>query len=168
VRANKVSSEELLTEINELRKQNSELSSSLSEHQAQAKPAVSHLAALDDSFTVSGRYSYDGHRRDWTASATWRELFGYIAPYLVKHPNDAVVKDILEKPLFARSGRTGTSPSLDDQVFQTISVQLRAYGLVEVRYTKTTQGGMGLFWSATPAGDKLTFELRTVRAKGTV
>ena len=59
----------------------------------------------------------------------------------------------------------GTGPVIDDQSFKTIGVQLKALGLVNITYSKAVGGGMGLFWSATPSGERLTLELRTVRTK---
>ena len=55
--------------------------------------------------------------------------------------------------------------SLDDQDFQTVGVQLQALGLVSIDYSKTTSGGMGLFWSFTPKCERLMMELRAVRSK---
>jgi hypothetical protein len=54
---------------------------------------------------------------------------------------------------------------LDEQDFQTVSVQLKALGLVDTQYSQAVGGSMGLFWSLTPAGEKLMLEVRTVRTK---
>ena len=164
VRADRASSEELLTEINDLRKQNSQLQSTLADL-PKFKPApIPDLAGLDEAIELHGEHFNDGRRRTWKAKATWGELFGFVAPYLVKHPNESTVKSVLKDALFDRSGSYGTTVSLDDQDFQTIAVQLKALDLINLSYSKTVQGGMGLFWSATPAGERLTFELRAVRS----
>ena len=122
------------------------------------------FAGIDEAIELHGAHYVDGRKRAWKANATWSELFSFVAPYLVKHPNDATVKNILRDALFERSGSYGTTASLDDQDFQTISVQLKALDLINLSYLKTVQGGMGLFWSATPAGERLTIELRAVRS----
>jgi len=77
------------------------------------------------------------------------------------------VKSVLTAALFGLSGSTkeGINPILDDQIFQTISVQLKALGLVNIEYVKTTKGGMGLFWTLTPKGERLMNEIRTVRSE---
>lgn len=165
VRADRASSEELLTEINELRKQNAQLQSVLADVPAAKPAALPDLAGLDESIELHGEFYYDGRKRNWKAKATWSELFAFVAPYLIKHPHENSVKGILKDALFDRSGSYGTTASLDDQEFQTIAVQLKALDLVNLSYSKTVQGGMGLFWSATPAGERLALELRTVRAK---
>lgn len=163
VRADRVSSEELLTEINDLRKQNVQLQNALAEVPKVSTGPIPNLAGLDESIEVHGRCYYRGSPTTWKATATWSEMFAFVAPYLIKHPNEAIVKEVLKDALFEKGNSYGTTPSLDDQVFQTISIQLKALGLVDLRYTKTVQGGMALFWSATPAGERLMFELRTVR-----
>ena len=169
VRADKASSEELLSEINDLRKQNSQLQNTLANLPKSGPAPIQNLAGLDETIELHGDYlNSESRKRTWKANASWGELFGYIAPYLIKHPNESYVKSILTGALFEKCGSYGRSASLDDQDFQTIAVQLKALGLVTLSYSKTVQGGMGLFWSATPEGDKLTFELRAVRSANNV
>ncbi|MDO9305454.1 MAG: DUF4062 domain-containing protein [Sulfuricurvum sp.] len=161
IRANRVASEDILGEINELRKQNAQLQVSIKEL-SEPIVTVENLAGLDEEIELHGRYSYrhNGYSQEKKIStkSTWRNIFWCISPYLTKHPNDNTVKSTLQKSLFSEY----TSPGLDDQDFQTISIQLKAMGLVNINYSKNTQGGMGLFWSFTPAGEKLMLELRTV------
>jgi Domain of unknown function (DUF4062) len=163
VRADRVQSADLLVELNEVRKQNEVLSKELASRQVEAQPSIEGLAALDDAIELDGSHRYDGREYSWKATMTWRAIYSAICPYLVQHPAASTVKGVLEKAAFESSSRGGYSATLDDQVFQTVSVQLKALGLVKIEYLKNVSGGMGLFWSATPAGDALTLELRTVR-----
>ncbi len=167
VRANRAASEELLSEVNDLRKKNSRLESYIAD--LAPLSTFKDLAGLDEAFTVRGRYhnSYFNGTRGWFCDTTWRKIFSYISPYLVKHPNDDAVKDVLEEALFKESdaGEKGYAAVLDDQIFQTVGVQLRALGLVKIEYSQTVSGGMGLFWSITKPGERLMLELRTVRTK---
>jgi hypothetical protein len=41
---------------------------------------------------------------------------------------------------------------------------LKALGLITLKYSQTTKGGMALFWSLTPQGERLMTELRTVKS----
>jgi hypothetical protein len=66
--------------------------------------------------------------------------------------------------LFNKSDDGGRA-ELDDQSFQTVAVQLKALGLVNISYSEAVGGGMGVFWSLTPAGERHMVELRTVRTK---
>ncbi len=164
VRADRVPSEDLLAELNEVRKQNESLAKELASRQVSAQPVLEGLAGLDDTFELHGTYRYEGQTRRWKAKMTWRAIFAAIGPYLVQYPAASTVKDVLEKAAFLLSNSSGYSSTLDDQDFQTVSVQLKALGLVQISYTKNVAGGMGLYWSATRAGDQLTLQLRTVRS----
>ncbi len=167
VRANRIANEDVLNEINELRKQNAQLEATLA-HVA-PRPALEDLAGLDEKVSIYGRYrnSHQQMYSSWSTNTTWRKMFGYVSPYLIKHPNELVVKDVLAKALLVESSFRGTDPTLDDQAFQTVGVQLKALGLVAIDYTETTTGAMGLFWSLTGAGERLMLELRTVRTNAT-
>lgn len=163
VRADRLQSSELLAELNEVRKQNELLSKELASRQVEPKPSIEGLAALDDAMELHGTHRYESRPCSWKAKMTWKAIFSAICPYLIQRPAASIVKDVLEKAAFELSSSRGYGATLDDQVFQTVSVQLKALGLVKIEYLKTVGGGMGLFWSATPAGDALTLELRTVR-----
>ena len=169
VRANKAASVDLLTEINELRKQNAHLQKATGEF----RPAVENLAGLGDKVNIYGtcvskyrRQTGRGELVSWKATYTWGEIFGCVSPYLVSIPTDGYVKSILTSDAFAQSDY-GTlnyeSPEMNDQLFRTVAVQLQALGLVNVEYSPTITGGMGLFWSNTRSGERLMMELRTVK-----
>ena len=116
-------------------------------------------------FNVTGKYYHNRHQSyyNFEAKASWREMFAAISPYLLQYPIEDYVKSILSKALLEKSDKEGSSANLDDQIFQTIKIQLMALGLVNVKYTKTTKGRMGLFWSLTPTGETLLLETRTVQ-----
>lgn len=170
VRANNVASEEILSEINELRKQNSELQTLLSKAETQLKPMVDGIADFDSSITVHGSYKtqrpgYSELRHSFECQTTWRRIFALISPYLIEHPNDARVKSIIAKSLKeeATTNSNGYSHEINDQEFKTIAIQLAAYGLIKTSYSKATNGGMALFWSLTSRGQQLMIESRVVR-----
>lgn len=167
VRANLPASEDILGEVNELRKENKSLRGQVSSMAASAKAVVEDMAQLEDTFTIMGKASsstsYGTRSNSWKADATWRDIFAAIGPYLYEYPNDTQVKNVLEKAMFERSGQSGSYARFDDQIFKTVTVQLRALGLIETKYLKTTKGGRGLFWSLTPIGEAELIRARVVR-----
>ena len=165
VRASEVSSEELLGELNELRKENASLKTELSNIQQPASYNIEGLAGLDEPFTINGTYFTDYGKRSWSSMLTWREIFSIISPYLSQNPNQEYVKEILKSAIIKRDGLSTRTHSLDDQDFQTITVQLKALGLIQTTYTKTVKGGMAMFWYFTPAGERLMVELRAIQSK---
>ncbi len=170
VRANRAASEDLLNEINELRKEKDQLRKDLAEAKLAVPQAdLPDLAGLDERFQIHGTHYYTSgggpSRRDWSNSPTWRQIFALISPYLLGLPTDKHVQKVLGADLYKETEVVfrGTSPSIDDQDFQTISVQLKALGLVNIDYLQTTNGGRSLFWSLTPAGNQLMVQLRAIR-----
>lgn len=164
IKADRAASVDLLGEINELRKQNNQLQTVISELSSKPSVTIDNLANINEVIELHGRYDKKGWGYcDWTVKCSWLKIFGYISPYLVKHPDDGYVKSILRTALFDNSHYEGSSATLNDQDFQTVSIQLKALGLVNINYSKTVQGGMALFWSLTPEGERLMFEIRTVR-----
>lgn len=170
VRANRAASEDLLNEINLLRKENQKLQAAATE----TGPLISiqDLAGLDELFLLSGTYEIRGFSgvRSWSTAMSWSEIFSVISPYLAAHPSDSRVKMCLRDAAHNKYGATisgaGSHHSvvLNDQIFQTVSVQLQALGLVTTTYTSTVQGGMGLFWSITSAGKALMLKVRAIRS----
>lgn len=170
VRANNVAKEEILLEINELRKQNATLRERLTKAEAQQKPAIEGMATLDSTMTIHGTYriverGYAPRDYKFEYIITWRELFALISPYLIKNPNDATVKSTISLTLkeMATGNTKGSSISINDQEFQTITIQLAAYGLIQTKYSQTTSGGMALFWSLTENGKRLMMESRVIK-----
>jgi hypothetical protein len=162
VRASGVANEELLSEVNDLRKENDALREDLAKLEAKPITRIEGLAGLDETFCVNGTYSTQYGSQKWTSKPQWREIFAYIAPYLLEYPTHDRVKEILTSALVSRENSPGYSHTVLDQGFQTITVQLRALGLVNVEYQEAVQGGMGFFWSLTPQGERLMLQLRTV------
>jgi hypothetical protein len=165
IRADAASNEQLLTEINDLRKENQQFRDSLAKASAQTKPVVNDLAGLDESVTLSVRY-YDYFDKDYrykSVTATWAEIFAIVAPYLLKHPNDEYVSAILGKGLYEKAMKSDRSATVKDQDFETVKIQFAALNLVQLNYSKTTADGMALFWSLTDRGTSIMVQLRTVR-----
>jgi hypothetical protein len=172
VRASNVANEYILSEINELRKLNSYQRDKILELEKKAdkRPMVDDIADIDSTFTVHGDWKvhhtgYTTREYDFNCTISWRDMFALIAPYLVEHPNDTSVKLRLASLLKEREtgDDSGSSITIDDQDFKTITIQLRAYGLVNTRYSQTTKGGTALFWSLTPNGERLMIESRVIR-----
>ena len=126
----------------------------------QIKPELSNLAGLDEKIKVSATY-YDGsYKRNKTTSLTWKEIFSLISPFLLDSPNDTKMKNSLMPPaIFGSYYRL----SINDQDYETIKIHLMAIKLISVDYSKTTDGGMALFWNLTTQGRKLLMELRSVK-----
>jgi len=172
VRPNTLASEQVLTEVNDLRKQNDTFRNSIAALQEkvaelESPPIIENLARLEDKVRLHGKCYNRAHNRadTWAIELTWAQVFLFIAPYLQMLPSDGRVTKILADAAFAQSYESshGYNPSLDDQTFRTIALQLTTLGLVTTVYAESTRGTMALFWRITPQGNRLMIEQRTVK-----
>ncbi len=126
------------------------------------------LAGLDDEVQLEfhwyvpseGRHS-SSHTARSTFTHKWSEIFGVIAPELLSMPNDNSVKTFVANELLKRHKVRSSVQGIEDTSYQTIKIQLKALGLIDLAYSKTVSGGMGLFWSLTAAGERQMMLLRT-------
>ena len=165
VRANHVAKESILQEINELRKENFELQKNLNDTDRKQELHINDIAKIDSKFTIHGSYFVSAYDQtfNFTSTLSWRELFALVAPYLMEKPSDVSVKKRLASALLEREGKSGSYTSVNDQEFKTVSIQLKAYGLIKIEHLATTKGGVALFWSLTSEGERLMIESRVIR-----
>jgi hypothetical protein len=171
VRGNQVASENILQEINQLRKRNSELESNVRELSERYSSKIDGLADFSSIVTIHIEFDWWEHagalRRSGTLESTisWRELFALFAPYLLERPVDSIANSTLAKVLIERESQLYKfeSQRVDDQEFKTVSIQLKAYGLIDTRYSRSTNGDMALFWSLTEKGERVMLLTRAVR-----
>jgi hypothetical protein len=164
VRATNVSNVELLGELNELRKENGHLRTEMAKISKPESYDIEGLAGLEETFTVTGCYLDEYGRQTWASKVTWSEIFSIISPYLSQNPSQDFVKETLKLALIKSTNISSRTNSLDDQVFQTITVQFKALGLIKTNYTKSIKGNMTMFWHFTPEGEKLMVKLRAVQS----
>ena len=169
VRASNIASSEVLTDLNNLRKENAELKAAVSEFESQFAPEDTDLASLDELFVVHLKWKVFIHG-DWQyrtaeANVTWKEIFGCIAPELEDYPRDSAMNSKLGTLLYRKQHpNTEISVEVRHDDFQTIKVQLKALDLIRTDYLEAVGGGMALFWTLTQKGQRLMTQLRTVKA----
>lgn len=169
VRASKIASDELLVDLNELRKENERLKTTVDQLETQITQEDTDLASIDEIYEIKLELTSYHHETKYVntykVTASWAEIFGSMAPDLLEHPIDFMVNSRLADSLYRKvqSRTEGTVKILHDY-FQTIKVQLIALGLVTVMYNRTTTGSMALFWSLTKKGQWLMAQLRTVKS----
>ena len=162
IRADRASNEDTLNEINTVRKENEKLKALLQDYEGKVKYDIKDLASLNEEYNVTGTY-YDSYAnlKKWSKILSWGTIFEIIAPFMLEkqiQENTTVHKTFTESLI-------NTSGLLDDQVLQTIKIQLVALNLIKVENLLTPKGKKELFWSLTPKGEALMFEKRTIRTK---
>ncbi len=170
VRSNKVASNEVLIDINRMRKENEKLLGTIAELESRVIPEdVIKLASLEDTFEVTLEYKLIGKHKSYEhitkVIVTWAEMFSCIAPDLLKHPNDGYVNSLLGAALYRKQHpRSKMNVKLQHNDFQTVRTQFVAHDLITIPYSKTTKGGMELFWNLTKRGQTLMMQLRPVKS----
>lgn len=168
VRGGSSASSEILEELNTVRKQNDELRALIAAANRRDVPKIADMAGLEEKFSLTGKYwmKYNGQRYSWNSSLTFGQMFALIAPHLIEHPNDGLVRSKLTHAILKTQNKDPYGCDIEDQPFQTLKIQFQALGLVDLQYTSTTKGGMALFWSLTSKGEQAMTELRVVRKSG--
>ncbi|CAI0900885.1 Uncharacterised protein [Serratia quinivorans] len=165
IRARNATSEEMLIDINKLRKENDELKERLS---AQT-PIIENLAELTSTFTLKGTYMHFSRgvpvTNPWDYTCPWSEVFSMFAPMLLapKNNND-VMTTITATAVKIASGESRSNASLDGNIFDIIKVQMLAYKLVDISVYNTTGGGRIDFWKLTPLGYQKMIELMSIKS----
>ena len=152
IRGDRAASDELLNEINDLRKVNDELRSALA--QAQPRISVPNLAKLTDTFEI--HYEYKTNRSDLKRSSTikltWQEILAIVGPGLRTTSNTSAVHTALDSYLkdVARHSYSFVSFSTTDK--KRILNQLELLGYVKGTIYNLQGGGQGLFYQLTSNG----------------
>ena len=162
-------SQDLLVELNELRKENASLQAQIADLTGK-KWSIPDLAGLEDIFIIRGYYYYGSThtvRETLTSKMTWKQIFAAIAPYASELSHRDTIRSVVAKAAVKHQNDrdvSSTNIHWEDQTFRTIELQLQAMGLTNVARMNTTNGGSAMFWSLTAAGESLMMELRTVRS----
>ncbi len=173
VRANQVSNNDLLIEINQLRKENTKLSHDYEHLISEQTTIINDIADITSNFIIHGTYDIevnngfiggtDYKEKEWEIEISWKEIFSIISPYLLELPNENLIQEILTRNLVNRKKLTdGEYYHINGQDFKTISIQLKAYGLINIECTKI-KDTTNLIWSLTENGEKLMIEDRVIR-----
>jgi hypothetical protein len=103
IRANAAASEDILTQINDLRIRNEDIEAANARLREELKPKISDLAPLDSTLTVDYTFSRytGGHtvKRQGTVDITWRTIFTAIAPELIQPHAPSIISSSLLKNL---------------------------------------------------------------------
>jgi hypothetical protein len=161
IRGNNVASEELLREINDLRKENQSMKDMIDSQKS--APIIEGLdpADLDSSITLRGTYFANMTRQTWTANTTWKEIFYFISPYLTKNASQEEVKEALRKAIIAKHRIPTGRNTLDDQDFQTVAIQMRVLGLITI--DTLHEHSRESLWALTSSGEALMYKLRVIQ-----
>jgi hypothetical protein len=148
IRGNRAASEDLLNEINNLRKENEQLRS------ATPKINVSNLAGLDETFVIHYRYrrSYNEPERSSEISLSWREILKIIGPEFRTLTNTSGIQSALSQYMRDVLGRANQDRTFSMTDKERILNQMELLGFLKSGVYPLKGGGQGLFYLLTPSG----------------
>ena len=170
VRGDTVASEDLLLEINQLRKENQSLKESVV---APIQIDSESLSGLETEITLSGRRKIKAERYmtgrtiSWSSTVSLEEIFAFIAPSIRGSLNNAEINNIVGIAAMKTAESSLDYPSsirVDSDDFNTVMIQLEALGLIGSERRETNIGETVDFSKLSPAGEKLLFELRALKS----
>lgn len=156
VRGNTVASNEILTEINDLRKENDLLKKKIdaSGHAS----SLSDIAGLDEDFSI--KLSWDSYRsparREVLVKKTWGDWFRIVSVDLRDGNYETYIFSSLEKFLADELQLGVDDADIEERAKKLFRIQFAALGLISV------SGGR---WFLTDKGTKRMYELNVVRSE---
>lgn len=154
VRAGEAPSEELLMDLNNLRKENAEL-----KERGHSIPSIEipNIADLYDEYELRGSYydpdDYIHQTKYWRKEFTWSDILSMLAPIILIPASVNIIKNELTELISLKVyDGTESSLSLDTVGFNTIKVQMMCYGFIEIYEGEYSDGSKGEFWKLTEKG----------------
>lgn len=159
VRADKVSNEQALGELNQLRKENFELQNKIIElEKTPAFTPPENIASLNSNFKINYKlvsYTVNGTLEDNTSiTLSWEELFSVIAPFLKSNSTDSDVSETLKKYIEYIKPHAYVYTIVEIQDIKTIYIQFKSLGLIE--YNEEN-------WMLSQKGIVLMMNLRAIK-----
>ncbi|MCG8470513.1 MAG: DUF4062 domain-containing protein [Desulfobacterales bacterium] len=183
VRGDLIPSQEASQEILKLKKEIENLESRLNEARTQAPPGTEDFAQKEDIFTVhfacKSIFDYETYNWQYNFSTSWDNIFYHVSPIMINEATDTDLRASLNRfvnkyglPQLLEANKDETfehrfkPPTIIDDDFQTIKVQLRALGLMVQSNKPRSIKDTGTYWTLTPYGDSVMNKLRAIKKVG--
>jgi hypothetical protein len=180
VRADGVTSKEAMAELLRSRNRIEELETEIDKIRKTPPTGTEDLAQGKDSLSL--RYSASMvdplalEWKTWSGSflVTWNDVFSSSAPLMINEVSDLSLKKALDSFVQSRNlellskkpelhGIELRDFSLNNDDFQTIKIQLRALGLIDMSVKARSIHDKSTYWTLTPYGDSTMTHLRAVK-----
>lgn len=158
IRGDAAASEEILRELNDLRKENSELREQVEKFRPTGIEELQ-IASLDNKHTVTVEWLdlSGGEIIKANIERTWREYFSMISPHLESSPTEGAVS----RQFGSFLARGKYEAELNKQSLATLRIQFIALGLITAQSGPLM--GLDIYWSLTDRGRALMMQERIIR-----
>lgn len=185
VKADKISSEDTLKEILELRKKNQELENIIKAETFSAPKGTENLLQGEDDFKVKCEFTarieddkrplgYRKENYEGTMYVSWNKIWAAISPSMINESSAADLKQTLNTFL-TKVGRdiwegkgdlkeaSLTNFRFEKDMYDTVFVQFRALGLMKESIKQRSVKDINTYWTLTRYGDNLMMKLRALK-----
>jgi Domain of unknown function (DUF4062) len=167
IRANAAASEDILSQINELRIRNDALQETNARLRDELTPKISNLASLDSTYAVEYTYTQQINQRAasrrGSVEMTWRTIFTAVGPQLVQPHLPSLISKSLDKFIVEKGIVKDKWPHLLDATENEIKIQLTALGLINNFQGQKASGGLAECVQLTDYGKRILYETMTFR-----
>jgi hypothetical protein len=158
----------------EFRKQIDSLNKQLETYRNEENTKTEELAQGEDSFYIPYAAKIWDHRSsredNGNIATTWNDLFSMLSPLMVHEIDEDQIRETIKENIISKlypDQRSkmlgGIGMIINEDVFQTIKIQLRALGLIEPSNKKRSIKDTASYWTLTPKGDALMVQLRAIK-----
>jgi hypothetical protein len=148
----------------------------------QAEGSMESAQSIDETFahgsenieltlTHKGYYSYKHLEELGTLEYTWDDLIETLGPFMIDEAPEAILRKTLNQHMLhdvqddveGWENHWGSqSVEISDRSWGSITVQLRALGVISTGSKKRTVSDKAVYWKLTPAGDRYLVALRAI------
>jgi hypothetical protein len=166
IRGSNIDNTELLQQLNQIRDERDKLKVKIETVQSAIAESQErkNLSKGKDVIEIYGLYAYAGKAmQDWSRKITWDQIFSLVGPTLFQPCTYQTMKSNLELGLKNYFHRNTCTFRIDDNLMQTIKVQLLALGLIDVYSAKAINKGVTEFISLTDKGKSYLLSIKTLQ-----
>ncbi|ROR58434.1 UNVERIFIED_ORG: uncharacterized protein DUF4062 [Providencia alcalifaciens] len=163
IRADKLASNDVLTELIQVKNENENLKKELSDNSNKLNTQITDIADFASTFTAHGYYTnspthdFFQDSREFKGTFSWNSLFSFLSPFILKNPTNLEVNAKIGEYIAVTNRIANFNEAIINEYdFDTITIQLKAYGLVNVS-TLTER------WELTGKGESLMIQERVIR-----
>lgn len=183
VKFDNLPSENLTTELLDLKRENEQLKQQVSNLSIDAPKGTEILSSGDDifklTFIVTARgetFRVQSKKYRISLDLSWNQIFASISPLLIdetseenlRHKINELIKAEIYEDLVGKFKKEQRSPDIFqiiDTDFQTIKIQFRALNYMTESLKKRSIHDKNKYWTLTPYGDIIMTRLRAIRKK---
>lgn len=168
VRATNTNMNDMLIELNNLRKTNQTLQNEIGALKGGQIPisdkATLNLAEYDQEVTLNGTYKEKKgeQSKEWKYKISWEDLFRVLSPTLFNKPKEERVSTMLKWEIFKLMEITAEEKVLDYDDFTKVKIQFLAYQLIKITNNKDGHSWDSV-WDLTEKGYSKMIELNSIK-----